>query len=77
MRRPGYREAVEWLAHNDDCYWLGDHDAHGLMLSVTASLVRDLFDVTDERLSADLVRALRKAHPTHAALDTTFAKGVR
>lgn len=67
-RRPGYREAVDWLASNDDCYWLGDFDAHGPMLSVSASMVRDLYDVDDAKLIADLRRALRKAYPDHEAL---------
>lgn len=68
MRRPGYREAVEWLAHNDDCYWLGDHDSHGPMLSVAASVVRDLWDVSDDKLITDLRRELRKVYPDHEAL---------
>ena len=68
MKRPGYREAIEWLASNDDCYWLGDYDAHGPMLSVSAAMVRDLFNVSDERLLADLRRALAKVFPQHEAL---------
>lgn len=68
MRRPGYREAIEWMASNDDCYWLGDYDAHGPILSVSASLVRDLWGVTDDKLLADLRRALKRIHPDHAAL---------
>lgn len=54
MRRPGYREAIEWLAGNDDCYWLNDDEP---MISVTAALVRDLWDVEDKRLIADLRKA--------------------
>lgn len=65
MKRPGYREAIEWLACNDDCYWLGD--ALGC-ISVTAALVRDLFDVTDEKLKTDLTNKLRQVHPNHEAL---------
>jgi hypothetical protein len=68
MKRPGYREAIEWLAGNDDCYWIGDHDNHGAMLSVSASLVRDLWGVTDERLIADLRRALGRVYANHEAL---------
>jgi enoyl reductase-like protein len=68
MKRPGYREAIDWLAGNDDCHWLGDYDAHGPIISVPAALVRDLFDVTDERLLADIRRALKRIHPTHPAL---------
>lgn len=65
MKRPGYREAVEWIACNDDCYWLGDPEP---MLSVTAAMVRDLFDVDQAKLIADLRRALAKAYPNHEAL---------
>lgn len=65
MNRPGYREAIEWLAGNDDCYWLGDAEP---VLSVSASLVRDLFGVSDERLHADILRALKRIYPAHAVL---------
>lgn len=65
MKRPGYREAVEWLAGNDDCYWLGDAEP---CLSVSAALVRDLYDVENAKLIGDLRRALKKAHPNHEAL---------
>jgi len=65
MRRPGYREAIEWLAGNDDCYWLGDAEP---CISVSAALVRDLWDVEDARLIKDLRHALRKIYPNHEAL---------
>lgn len=65
MRRPGYREAIEWLAGNDDCYWLGDDEP---MISVSAAMVRDLYGVDEARLHADLIRALRRAYPNHEAL---------
>lgn len=68
MKRPGYREAVEWLAGNDDCYWLGDYDRHGPIISVSAAMVRDLWDVSDAKIIADLRRALRRVHPNHEAL---------
>jgi hypothetical protein len=64
LRRPGYREAVEWLAGNDDCHWLGDSG----FLSVSAAMVRDLWDVPQERLCADLARALKRVFPDHPAL---------
>jgi len=63
MKRPGYREALEWLAGNDDCYWLADETA---FISVSAAMVRDLFDVTDEKLFADLLRVLKRTHPAFA-----------
>jgi hypothetical protein len=65
MRRPGYREAIEWLAGNDDCYWLGDDEK---VLSVSASMIRDLYDVPVGRLIKDLHTALKKVYPQHEAL---------
>lgn len=67
MKRPGYREAIDWLAGNDDCHWLGDFDNHGPMLSVTAAMVRDLWGVTDDKLLTDLRRALKRTFPDHPA----------
>jgi hypothetical protein len=67
MRRPGYREAINWLACNDDCNWVIeepmviDQPIDRPIISVTAALVRDLFDIPDERLIADLRRELSKA----------------
>lgn len=66
MRRPGYREAVEWLAGNDDCDWLAANAPGGI--SVAAAFARDLFDVEDAKLKRDIIAALRKIHPTHHAL---------
>jgi hypothetical protein len=63
MKRPGYREAILWLAGNDDNEWL--ENEYGRIdgeptLSVTASLVADLFEVEHARLVADLRRALKR-----------------
>ena len=60
MKRPGYREAVEWIAMNDDMDFLDDDSDFGISLSVAASLVRDLFNVTDDKIIADLRRAVEK-----------------
>lgn len=68
MKRPGYREAVEWIAGNDDCYWLGDADP---IPSVATCLVRDLFDVEEAKLYNDIRRALKRAYPNHEALRAT------
>ena len=67
MRRPGYREAIYWLAGNDDNDWLNDDSGRidgEPTLSVTASLVADLFGVEHARLIADLRRALEKLERT-------------
>jgi len=58
VKRPGYREAIQWLLDNDDCDWLDD--GSDASLSVTASLVADLFGKTDAQVVADLLR--RRTH---------------
>lgn len=68
MRRPGYREAIEWLAGNDDCYYLVTSDDHEIIMSVAASMIRDLYDVSSEKLQGDVRKALKKIHPNHEAL---------
>lgn len=68
MKRPGYREAVEWLAGNDDCYYLVTSDDGEILMSVAASMVRDLFDVSSEKLQNDVRKALKKIYPDHGAL---------
>jgi hypothetical protein len=64
MRRPGYREAVEWLVLNDDVEWatydpVGETEARA-SVSVTGALVRDLFGVETERLRADIRRGIKR-----------------
>ena len=57
MKRPSYRDAVDWLAQNDDnTEWPESID----LPTVAASLVRDIFDVTDEKLAADIKRRIKK-----------------
>ena len=66
LKRPGYREAIKWLALNDDCNWVIDAEPR---VSVAAALVRDLFDVTDARLYADLRKAWETAYPEDTTED--------
>jgi hypothetical protein len=65
IKRPGYGEAIDWLARNDDCYWLGDTTP---MVSVAAAMVRDLYGVFDGKLIKDLRIALAEVYPDHSAL---------
>ncbi len=69
MKRASYRDAINWMAYNDDTTWLDARSRHQIypratvheqkpILSVTASLVADLFDVTPEKLIKDLQRAI-------------------
>lgn len=52
-----YKDAIQWMVDNDDTDWC---DEDGACLSVTASLVADLFGKTDEQVREDLARALAK-----------------
>lgn len=56
--RASYKAAIKWMVVNDDTEWTRDDDP---MLSVTASLVADLFGKTDAVVTADLRRVLKKA----------------
>lgn len=57
MRRPGYREAVRWIALNDDTEWV--HEAAPI-ISVTAAFVIDLWGVSEERFIGDLKREVER-----------------
>lgn len=50
-----YRQAIKWMARNDDTEWVLDEP-----LSVTAALIADLFGKTDEQVRCDLIKALEK-----------------
>ena len=52
QRRVGsYRDAIQWIAQNDDNYWLDDDP---LIAAVTLYLVADVFGRTIEEATADL-----------------------
>jgi hypothetical protein len=55
-----YKKAVAWLAGNDDNEWLR---AETPLVSVTASLVMDVFDKSEAELLRDLMKELRHIHP--------------
>lgn len=57
MKRASYREAVYWLAWNDDTHWLDDEHP---MLSVSTAMISDIFGVGDEKITADLRREVAK-----------------
>ena len=65
MKRPGYREAVEWLACNDDNEWLKDDEPS---ISVTAAFVQDLYDVPREKLFAGLRRAYKRHYGSNGSV---------
>lgn len=57
MKRASYREAIAWLAYNDDTEWLKDTDP---VESVSTALVADLFGVDVERVTKDLRRKIKE-----------------
>lgn len=58
MKRASYRDAIRWIAENDDVEWLEDDDP---IPSVAAVLVADLFDVEVDRVTGDLRKAVKKS----------------
>lgn len=63
---PSYKNAIDWIAQNDDCEWLGDCSSpQGVTLSISARFVRDLWFKDDERLVNDVKKALKKYFPDH------------
>jgi hypothetical protein len=69
IKRPGYGKAIEWIASNDDCYWLrSSSEPECGIMSVTACMVRDLYGVADGKVIKDLRAALAKVYPDHEAL---------
>jgi hypothetical protein len=66
LRRVGaYGTAIAWIVENDDTEWLAAKE-HDLILSVTASLVADVFARSDEEVVADLRTALAKRRRAQA-----------
>ncbi len=53
-----YKEAIEWIAANDDTEFLDDGEAGHL--SVTASLVVDLWGKDYDQVRKDLVAELKR-----------------
>lgn len=56
-----YKDAVDWIAYNDDTEWTrhGLDDPSG-WLSVTAALVADLFEKDPSVIRADIIKALKR-----------------
>ncbi len=60
MKRPGYREAVTWIAANDDTDDLmSGSDAY----PVTVCLVADLFDKDTETVAKAVAREVLRLFP--------------
>lgn len=58
-RRAGsYKDAIAWIAYNDDTLWLDDEENGSP--SVTLCLVADVFGRTIEEAEADLRKAMKR-----------------
>jgi len=60
VRRASYREAIAWIADNDEA---GDDDATVVDVVrgyTTVVLVADVFDVDADKVAADVVKARKK-----------------
>jgi hypothetical protein len=62
VKRPSYRSALYWIVMNDDVSFLNYNDRSDgrSAMSATACLVADMFDLSDERVRADLIREARR-----------------
>ena len=58
MKRGSYRDAISWIANNDDNQWIEDFEYGSI--SVTAALVADIWDVEQDKVIRDLKRELTK-----------------
>lgn len=63
LPRGKYRDALDWIVLNDDTEWLDNDDP----MSVTLSLVADLWGLSSEQAVADLrtvrTHLLPNSHP--------------
>jgi len=57
MKRPGYREAIQRMVLNDDTTWVEDDEP---IISVTAAMIADLFDVDQKKVIQDIQKGLKK-----------------
>lgn len=58
MARASYDDAIAWIIEMDDVEWLPDYPVSNI--SVTACMVRDIFQKTEEQVIDDLKREQRR-----------------
>lgn len=57
-----YQDAIDWIAYNDDCTFVDPPAGFsGYSLSMTATLVMDLWGKTEDDVRADLRKAIARA----------------
>lgn len=57
MKRASYREAVQWIAHNDESY---DTDTDSIAGYISTLLIADIFDVEPSKVANDVLRERNK-----------------
>jgi hypothetical protein len=61
-----YIDAIQWMADNDDTDWVEEYESGGphggSHPSVTACMIADLWDKTEQQVYTDLVKALQRNH---------------
>lgn len=57
MKRPSYREAIAWVAQNDDASVTDPELVHA---AVTVGFVADLFGVEQKKVTADVIKFREK-----------------
>lgn len=53
MKRPGYREAVAWIALNDEAACV---DLEEVQFQISVLLIADIFGISEERVGIDVIR---------------------
>jgi len=70
MKRASYREAVQWIADNDEPE---DRDVEAIAGYVSTLLIADLFDVEPERIARDVAKYRARKPPREPAAQDWFA----
>ncbi len=61
MKRPSYRDGVQWIAWNDDAGSDGALDPKEVRCMISTGLLADLFGKTTEQVARDIIVARKKA----------------
>ena len=68
MRRPRYKDVIEWIVQNDDhpelIAWI---EQDGYSPLVTVSMVMDLFLVEEARIKKDISVEIKRQEKIHAS----------
>lgn len=57
MKRASYKEAIAWVAMNDET---ADMNPESVKFFITSLLIADIFDVEEDKVGKDIVRFRKK-----------------